>query len=63
MTTVWIIALLIFMIFAHLVDDYYLQGWLASAKQKKWWEKMLQINYVKENIKDENGGTDESRRN
>lgn len=33
------IALLIFMIFAHITDDYYLQGWLASAKTKKWWEK------------------------
>lgn len=33
------IALLIFMIFAHIIDDYYLQGWLASAKQKSWWEK------------------------
>ena len=33
------IALLIFMLFAHIVDDYYLQGWLASAKQKSWWEK------------------------
>ena len=33
------IALLIFMLMAHIVDDYYLQGWLASAKQKKWWEK------------------------
>ena len=33
------IALLIFMIFAHITDDYYLQGWLASAKAKKWWEK------------------------
>lgn len=33
------IALLICMLFAHIVDDYYLQGWLASAKQKKWWEK------------------------
>lgn len=33
--------LLIFlsMIFCHIVDDYYLQGWLASAKQKSWWEK------------------------
>lgn len=30
--------LLILMIFCHIVDDYYLQGWLASAKQKKWWE-------------------------
>jgi hypothetical protein len=23
----------------HIVDDYYLQGWLASAKQKSWWDK------------------------
>lgn len=30
--------LLIAMIFAHIVDDYYLQGWLASAKQRGWWE-------------------------
>lgn len=27
------------MIFLHICDDYYLQGWLASAKQKGWWEK------------------------
>lgn len=27
------------MMFAHIVDDYYLQGWLASAKQKIWWEE------------------------
>ena len=27
------------MIFCHIVDDYYLQGWLASAKQKEWWQK------------------------
>ena len=33
------IALLIFMIFAHITDDYYLQGWLASAKTKIWWKK------------------------
>ena len=26
------------MIFCHIVDDYYLQGWLASAKQKKYWQ-------------------------
>lgn len=31
--------LLLTMLFCHLVDDYYLQGWLASAKQKSWWEK------------------------
>ena len=27
------------MIFAHIVDDYYLQGILAKMKQKKWWEE------------------------
>ncbi len=27
------------MIFCHIVDDYYLQGWLASAKQKKYWQE------------------------
>ena len=31
--------ILFFMIFMHIADDYYLQGWLASAKQKKWWEQ------------------------
>ena len=29
---------ILLMIFCHIVDDYYLQGWLASAKQKQWWE-------------------------
>lgn len=33
------ILLLLTMIFLHIVDDYYLQGWLASAKQKSWWEQ------------------------
>ena len=27
------------MIFFHIVDDYYLQGILASMKQKKWWKE------------------------
>ena len=31
------------MIFAHIIDDYYLQGILASLKQKSWWEN--QKNY------------------
>lgn len=31
--------LILCMLFCHIVDDYYLQGWLAQAKQKKWWEK------------------------
>lgn len=31
--------ILMLMIFMHIVDDYYLQGWLASAKQKRYWEE------------------------
>lgn len=27
------------MFFAHIVDDYYLQGLLAKLKQKSWWEE------------------------
>ena len=27
------------MLFMHIVDDYYLQGILASMKQRSWWEK------------------------
>lgn len=34
-----LVLILFAMIFCHIVDDYYLQGWLASAKQKEWWEK------------------------
>ena len=30
--------ILLCMIFFHIVDDYYLQGILASMKQKSWWE-------------------------
>jgi hypothetical protein len=30
---------ILWMIFFHIVDDYYLQGWLASAKQKQWWKE------------------------
>lgn len=33
------VLLLLAMIFLHIVDDYYLQGWLASAKQKSWWQQ------------------------
>lgn len=33
------VLILICMVFCHIVDDYYLQGWLASAKQKEWWKK------------------------
>lgn len=34
-----IIFLLLFMLFCHVFDDYFLQGCLANLKQKKWWEK------------------------
>lgn len=34
-----IVFLLLTMIFMHIIDDYYLQGVLASLKQKKWWEE------------------------
>ena len=39
------------MIFLHIVDDYYLQGILASMKQKEWWhktapEKMYRYDYI-----------------
>lgn len=30
---------LFIMLFLHIVDDYYLQGILASLKQKKWWQE------------------------
>lgn len=45
------IFILLLMVFLHIVDDYYLQGWLASAKQKKYWqdnapEKMYKYDYV-----------------
>lgn len=33
-----VVFVLLWMIFFHIVDDYYLQGWLASAKQKSYWE-------------------------
>ena len=32
-----LIFVFLFMIFAHIVDDFYLQGILAKLKQKSWW--------------------------
>ena len=34
-----IFLILLCMFFCHIVDDYYLQGWLASGKQQKWWKQ------------------------
>lgn len=33
------IFILLTMMFLHIIDDYKLQGILASMKQKKWWEE------------------------
>ena len=43
--------ILLAMIFFHIVDDYYLQGWLASAKQRMWWknnapDKIYEDDYI-----------------
>ena len=42
---------ILWMMFFHIVDDYYLQGWLASAKQKSWWkqnvpDKLYEHDYI-----------------
>lgn len=34
--------LFLIMLFLHIVDDYYLQGILASLKQKSWWEDKIE---------------------
>lgn len=46
-----IIAVLILMLFAHIVDDFYLQGILAQLKQKGWWkenapDKLYKYDYI-----------------
>ena len=41
--------ILILMILGHLIADYSLQGWLAQAKQKSYWEqydKKYQADYI-----------------
>lgn len=30
---------ILFMLFCHVLDDYTLQGWLASGKQKSFWKE------------------------
>ena len=45
------LLILVSMVFCHIVDDYYLQGWLASAKQKSWCEqnapeKLYKYDYI-----------------
>lgn len=48
------IFILFIMLFFHIVDDYYLQGWLAQAKQQRYWLKYCgldddDIRYYEEN--------------
>ena len=33
------VFIILCMMFCHIIADYNLQGWLASAKQKSYWEK------------------------
>ena len=43
------ILVLVLMILAHFIADYTLQGWLAQAKQKKYWEtydKKYKYDYI-----------------
>lgn len=37
---------LILMIFLHIIEDFHLQGILASMKQIKWWEQQLNSEYL-----------------
>lgn len=46
-----IIFLFLSMFFCHIVDDFYLQGILASMKQKAWWkgnapQKLYKFDYI-----------------
>jgi len=45
------ILILLCMFFMHIVDDYYLQGILASMKQKNWWEKSAPDSLYKNDYK------------
>ena len=43
------LCVLIFMILCHIIDDFVLQGWLASAKQENWWKKQEGYNDLYKN--------------
>lgn len=38
-----LISILLSMLFLHIVDDFYLQGLLATMKQKSWWKDQLGV--------------------
>ena len=46
-----VLFVILLMVFFHVVADYNLQGWLASAKQKSYWEqnapdKLYKYDYI-----------------
>lgn len=46
-----ILIVLTAMLFCHIIDDYYLQGWLATGKQRDWWksnapDKLYRYDYI-----------------
>ena len=41
------IFIFLFMIFCHIVDDFYLQGILAKLKQKSWWNENISDSFYK----------------
>ena len=47
--------ILLCMIFCHIIDDYYLQGILASMKQKSWWKNNYPDKRKSRGYFDENG--------
>jgi len=46
-----IFYILLTMFFCHIVDDYYLQGWLANGKQREWWQKNAPLPLYKNDYK------------
>ena len=45
------LLVLVSMMFCHIIDDYKLQGWLATGKQRSWWksnapEKLYKYDYI-----------------
>ena len=51
MTLEFKVLVLFAMLFCHIVDDYYLQGILASMKQKSWWEANAPVPLYKNDYK------------
>lgn len=46
-----LLMLFMFMVIAHIIDDYYLQGILANLKQKSFWEQNAPDKLYKDDYK------------